>query len=92
MPSDGYRFIYGVMVRTGPGTGDDSPQAKLIRRWKAAGGNVRDLERLSRDIEEDTPTVPAAMRKLGRAVARQHKPSDLFDHPTAGWSKDWEKQ
>jgi len=87
-----FTYRYGVMVRTGPGTGDESPQEERIRRFRKLGGNVRDLERLARDMEEDTETTPAAMRKLGRAVAQRHKHSDLFDHPTAGWTPEWEKQ
>ena len=71
---------------------EPSKQEELIRRFRALGGNPRDLERLARDMEEDTRTTPQAMRQLGRNVARRNAPSDLFDDPVAGWSKEWEKQ
>ena len=67
-----------------------SKQEELIARFRRLGGNVRDLERIAQHFEEDARTTPQAMRQLGRNVARQHKHSELFDDPVAGWSKEWE--
>ncbi len=87
MASD-YHFVHGCMVRRGGGA--LSRQEELIRRWRAAGGSVRDLERISGDMEPDARTTPQAMRKLGHAVGQQHRHSDLFDDPIGGVSEDWE--
>lgn len=79
MANNGYTYVHGCLVRTGPPRGTN----RFVEEYLASGGNLRELERIAQNEFPDARTSSEAMRRLADDVDRaaQHRHSDLFDDP-----------